>query len=79
MPMALIRAYLDDLPGVKAEWEALLLESASFPHMDAGGRRAALRRMENAGGARVTQKPTRAGLKLAGIGVQVGSKEQLAQ
>jgi hypothetical protein len=71
--MALVQAYLEALPGIQAEFESLLLESGSFPHMDQTRRRAILRRLENAAGhpASPTKKPTRAALKLIGIGVHI--------
>ncbi len=73
MPMALVQAYLEALPGIQAEAESLLLEASSFPHLEPAGRRAILRRMENSAGqpAIPSKKPTRAALKLIGIGVHI--------
>ncbi len=74
MPMALVQAYLEALPGMQAEVEGLLLEASSYPHMEKDGRRTVLRRLERAVGteARPVQKATRAALKLIGIGVKIG-------
>ncbi len=76
MPMAMLQAYLEALPGVQAEVEGLLLEASSYPHMEPGGRRGVLRRLERAASeeSRPVQKATRAALKMIGIGVKIAGK-----
>ena len=74
MPMAAITAYLNELPGLMAEWRINMMEAVIMPYLKQGDRKRAVRSTQvlaygEEGPRRIAAPPRLLGL--IGIGVHV--------